>query len=161
MGRWQFPNRGREGRIWDRGRDPCGQWPKSVSEATIKENKHSTDHSTVTALLLIRSFRSNVAGIAMIHVDSPRILNAQEIPTRSMSELSVMEITPPPSPFPANTRPLAIPRRRLKYWDGSELQAYRTTIRNTAKSFNMTSPTMNAKLVPNPMTRPLVTNNPP
>ena len=116
----------------------------------------------VTGLLLVRSLRSNAAGIATTHVDSPRILNAQEIPTRSMSELSVIEITPPPSPFPAKTRPLARPRRRLKYWDGSELQAYRTPGQKYwGKRAYLTSLTMNVRLVPNPKMRPLVTSKPP
>jgi hypothetical protein len=57
-----------------------GEWRESTGEGEIWKGSESADYSTVTVLLVM-------IAIMMSHVDSPRVLIVQDIPTHSEEQV--------------------------------------------------------------------------
>lgn len=76
-------------------------------------------HSTNWALRSgTRSFMRYAAGRPVAMIINPRMRNDQDMPTLSMSALSMKLTAVPPRPPPAYTTPFAMPRLALKYCAG-------------------------------------------
>lgn len=87
--------------------DNCTEW-------------RETKYHSIAAVLRIgtRSLIKRAAGMPVARVIRPSVLNVQAMPVFWIRASTMKLMTAPPSPPPAYTIPLAIPRLALKYWAG-------------------------------------------